>query len=52
MLAERVADELSDHDALAAHAETRLGIRSDELTSPWAAAIASFIAFAIGAAIR
>lgn len=51
VLAERVADELSDHDALAAHAETRLGIRSDELTSPWAAAIASFIAFAIGAAI-
>ena len=48
-LAEQVADELSEHNALAAHAETRLGIRADETTSPWAAAIASFIAFALGA---
>lgn len=51
LLADQVAEELTAHDALAAHAETRLGIRADELTSPWAAAVASFIAFAIGAAI-
>lgn len=51
ILAEQVADELTSHDALAAHAETRLGIRSDGVTSAWAAAFASFIAFAFGAAI-
>lgn len=48
-LADQVAIELSEHNALAAHAETRLGIRADDITSPWAAAIASFIAFALGA---
>lgn len=51
VLAEQVADELSHHDALAAHAETRLGIRPGELTSPWSAAVSSFVAFALGALI-
>ncbi len=50
-LAAQVAAELSEHDALAAHAESDLGIRADELTSPWAAAFASFVAFALGAII-
>ena len=51
LLASQVAEELSEHDALAAHAETRLGIRADELTSAWTAAFASFFAFALGALI-
>lgn len=50
-LADQVADELSERNALAAHAETRLGIRHDEVTSAWAAAAASFFAFALGALI-
>lgn len=49
--AERVARELTDHDAFAAHAEAELGISPDELTSPWHAAIASAIAFTLGAAL-
>ncbi|HET8599861.1 MAG TPA: VIT family protein [Segeticoccus sp.] len=48
-LAERVAHELTEHDALAAHAETELGIDPDELTNPWHAALASFVAFTVGA---
>ncbi|GAA1587337.1 hypothetical protein ACIFOC_02520 [Leucobacter aridicollis] len=47
-LATEVARELSEHDALAAHAEVELGIDPEEYTSPWAAAISSFIAFTIG----
>ncbi len=50
-LAKQVAQQLTNHDALTAHAETRLGIRPDEITSPWAAAASSFIAFALGAFI-
>lgn len=47
----QVATELSTHDALHAHAEIRLGIDSEEITSPWHAAISSFIAFSLGGAI-
>lgn len=50
-LAQQVAVELTAHDALGAHAEAELGIDPDELTSPWAAAISSFVAFALGALI-
>lgn len=50
-LARQVARELTAHDALAAHAELELGLDPDELTSPWHAAISSFVAFFIGAAI-
>src|SRR5688572_17500148 len=37
-LALEVAQELTDHDALRAHAETELGIDPDDLTNPWQAA--------------
>lgn len=50
-LAKQVAQELTAHDALAAHAEVELGIDPDELTSPWRAALSSFIAFTVGALI-
>lgn len=50
-LALRVAEQLTAHDALAAHAEARFGIDADELTNPWHAAFASFIAFSVGALI-
>jgi VIT1/CCC1 family predicted Fe2+/Mn2+ transporter len=47
--ARRVAEELTAHDALAAHATTELGIDPDDLVNPWNAAIASFVAFSVGA---
>ena len=50
-LAHQVAVELTAKDALAAHGEVELGIDHDDLTSPWAAAISSFVAFSIGALI-
>ena len=50
-LATQVAEELTEHDALAAHALTNLGIDSKEQTSPWHAAWASMIAFTLGALI-
>ncbi|BDZ46286.1 VIT1/CCC1 transporter family protein [Naasia aerilata] len=49
--AEQVARELTAHDAFAAHADAELGLRPDELTSPWHAAIASAIAFSIGSVL-
>lgn len=48
-LARQVAEELTSHDALAAHAEVELGIDPEELTSAWQAAGASMLAFTIGA---
>lgn len=48
-LALQVAEELTAHDALGAHAEAELGIDPDDLTSPWQAAWASLLAFSIGA---
>lgn len=48
-LARRVAQQLTEHDALAAHAEAELGIDADERTDPWQAAWSSFVAFAVGA---
>ncbi|MFT4147400.1 MAG: VIT family protein [Micrococcaceae bacterium] len=47
-LAERVAHELTQQDPLKAHAEIELGIDPEDLTSPWHAAFASFLAFSIG----
>jgi VIT1/CCC1 family predicted Fe2+/Mn2+ transporter len=47
--ARQVAIELTEHDALAAHAEVELGIDPDALTNPWQAAIASMVAFTVGA---
>ena len=48
-LARQVAEQLTEHDALAAHAEAELGIDPDDLTNPWHAALASFVSFTIGA---
>jgi VIT1/CCC1 family predicted Fe2+/Mn2+ transporter len=47
-LSKQIAIELSKTDPVRAHAEAELGISSDEHVSPMAAAIASFIAFALG----
>jgi len=47
-LALQVATQLHAHDALAAHAETELGIDPDNLTSPWVAAASSAVSFTIG----
>jgi vacuolar iron transporter family protein len=47
--ARKVAEELTEHDALAAHAEAEFGIDKDNLTSPWNAALASMVAFTLGA---
>ena len=48
-LATEVARQLTDHDALGAHAEAELGIDPDALTNPWHAAWASMSAFTLGA---
>jgi VIT1/CCC1 family predicted Fe2+/Mn2+ transporter len=50
-LSNQIAKELSAKDPIRAHAEAELGISSDEHVSPGAAAIASFIAFALGSAL-
>ena len=47
--AARVAQELTDHDPLRAHADIEFGIDPDNLTNPWHAAFASMIAFTVGA---
>lgn len=47
--ARTVAEELTDHDAFAAHAEVELGIDPAELTNPWQAAASSALSFTIGA---
>ena len=47
-LAKRVALELTEKDALKAHAEAELGIDSDHHVSPGQAALSSFVAFAAG----
>ena len=48
-LALQVARELTEHDALGAHAEAELGIDPDDLTNPWSAAWASMLSFTLGA---
>lgn len=50
-LAHQVAAQLTDHDALGAHAEATLGLDPDELVNPWHAAWASMIAFTLGALV-
>ncbi|MDQ0614623.1 VIT1/CCC1 family predicted Fe2+/Mn2+ transporter [Microbacterium sp. W4I4] len=47
--AHRVAVELTEHDALAAHLEVELRIDQNDLVNPWHAAVSSAIAFTIGA---
>ena len=43
--ARTVAEELTDHDPFAAHAEVELGIDPEELTNPWHAALSSALSF-------
>lgn len=47
--AHMVAEELTAHDALAAHLEVELKIDQEDLTNPWHAGIASFFSFFAGA---
>ncbi|HEV6954253.1 MAG TPA: VIT family protein [Promicromonospora sp.] len=49
--AHQVAVELTEHDALSAHLEAELGIDEDEVVSPWNAALASAVAFTLGAVL-
>ncbi|SEN09379.1 VIT1/CCC1 transporter family protein [Actinacidiphila rubida] len=48
-LAREVAEQLTERDALGAHARVELGINPDELANPWHAAWASFVSFTVGA---
>ncbi|WP_338695112.1 VIT family protein [Streptomyces sp. Q6] len=48
-VAREAAEQLTARDALAAHARVELGIDPDDLTNPWHAAWASFLAFTAGA---
>ncbi|MFF9090704.1 VIT family protein [Streptomyces sp. NPDC014991] len=48
-VAREAAEQLTARDALRAHARVELGIDPDELTNPWHAAWASFLAFTVGA---
>ncbi|MBZ5736372.1 VIT family protein [Nocardioides sp. TRM66260-LWL] len=48
-LALEVAKQLTENDALAAHAEAELGIDPDDVTNPWSAAWASMVSFFLGA---
>ena len=48
-LAHQVAVQLHANDALAAHAETELGLDPTERANPWNAAVTSAISFALGA---
>ncbi|MCY7299107.1 MAG: VIT family protein [Ilumatobacteraceae bacterium] len=50
-LAQEVAVQLTDHDALATHLRDELGISQDELAKPMQAAWSSASSFSIGAAI-
>ncbi|MEU0497493.1 VIT family protein [Mycobacterium sp. NPDC006124] len=47
--ARTVAEELTDHDAFAAHVDVELGIDPTDLTNPWQAAISSALSFTVGA---
>ncbi|MET7715365.1 VIT family protein [Streptomyces sp. NPDC005407] len=48
-VAREAAVQLTERDALRAHARMELGINPDELSNPWHAAGASFLAFTVGA---
>lgn len=50
-LADQVAVQLTERDALRAHARLELGIDPDELSNPWHAGFASMVAFVIGGLI-
>lgn len=48
-VAREAAAQLTERDALRAHARVELGIEPDQLANPWHAAGASFLAFTLGA---
>ncbi|MFI6340033.1 VIT family protein [Streptomyces sp. NPDC050535] len=48
-VAREAAEQLTERDALRAHARVELGIDPDDLTNPWHAAWASFLSFTVGA---
>jgi VIT1/CCC1 family predicted Fe2+/Mn2+ transporter len=50
-LAREVAIALTEHDALAAHAETELGLDPAVRVDPWQAAATSAVSFALGAVL-
>lgn len=50
-LAHQVARQLSEEDALSAHAKLGLGIDPDSVINPWHAAFASMVAFTLGGII-
>ncbi|AWB83488.1 VIT family protein [Corynebacterium liangguodongii] len=45
----QVAKERTEADALKAHLEVHYGIDEEDLVNPWTAAVASFLAFTLGA---
>lgn len=47
--ARTAAEELTDHDPMAAHADIELGFDPEQLTNPWQAALSSACAFSVGA---
>lgn len=47
--ARTAAEELTDHNAFAAHAAVELGITPGDLANPWAAAASSAVSFTLGA---
>ena len=49
--AQKVAEELTAHDAFAAHIDIELGINPQELTNPWRAALSSAVSFTLGAVL-
>ncbi len=49
--AQKVAEELTAHDAFAAHVDAELHIDPNDLTNPWQAAFASAVSFLSGAVI-
>jgi len=49
--AQVVARELTEHDALSAHLSAELNIDQEDIVSPWHAALASAIAFVVGATL-
>jgi len=49
--AHTLAQELTDHDAFAAHVDVELGIDPNELTNPWHAAGSSAASFVVGSTL-
>ncbi|MUL63405.1 hypothetical protein BOO86_02915 [Mycobacterium sp. CBMA 234] len=47
--ARTAAQELTEHNAFAAHAAVELGITPGDLANPWEAAVSSAVAFTVGA---